>query len=112
MSSIDLSEAPWRKSSYSNGQANCVETAGVGPGGYFVVVRDSKAPAPGPDLRAFGVAPASRHRVKAARQIAVGHRGPPELAFAGRLPAEPVSQCPVVTRVRRMLRGRDGMTLP
>jgi hypothetical protein len=34
----------WRKSSYSNGQANCVETAAVGQGGRFVAVRDSKAP--------------------------------------------------------------------
>jgi Domain of unknown function (DUF397) len=32
---------PWRKSSYSNGQANCVEVA-CQPGG--VAVRDSKEP--------------------------------------------------------------------
>lgn len=44
MSSIDLSEAPWRKSSYSNGQANCVEAASVRPGSNLVAVRDSKAP--------------------------------------------------------------------
>jgi hypothetical protein len=44
MSSIDLSGALWRKSSYSNGQANCVEVA-TGTGGRKpVVVRDSKAP--------------------------------------------------------------------
>ena len=29
MSSIDLSGALWRKSSYSNGQANCVEVAAM-----------------------------------------------------------------------------------
>jgi hypothetical protein len=44
MSSIDFPGAPWRKSSYSNGQANCVETAVIGQDGRFVVVRDSKAP--------------------------------------------------------------------
>ena len=49
MSSIDFSDALWRKSSYSNGQANCVETAAIGQDGCFVVVRDSKAPA-GPVL--------------------------------------------------------------
>jgi hypothetical protein len=40
MSRNDLSSARWRKSSYSDGQANCVEvmTAGV------VAVRDSKSP--------------------------------------------------------------------
>ena len=40
MSRNDLSGARWRKSSYSDGQANCVEvmTAGV------VAVRDSKSP--------------------------------------------------------------------
>lgn len=43
MSSIDLSEALWRKSSHSNGQANCVEAAAVGQGGHLVAVRDSKA---------------------------------------------------------------------
>ena len=30
MSSIDFSDAQWRKSSHSNGQANCVETAATG----------------------------------------------------------------------------------
>ena len=43
MSSIDLSYALWRKSSYSNGQANCVEAASVRPGNNLVAVRDSKA---------------------------------------------------------------------
>jgi hypothetical protein len=40
MSRNDISSARWRKSSYSDGQANCVEvmTAGV------VTVRDSKSP--------------------------------------------------------------------
>ncbi len=45
MSSIDFSDALWRKSSYSNGQANCVEAATVERGGRAVAVRDSKAPA-------------------------------------------------------------------
>jgi hypothetical protein len=45
VSSIDLSEALWRKSSYSNGQANCVEAASVRPRNNLVAVRDSKAPA-------------------------------------------------------------------
>ncbi len=45
MSSVDFSDALWRKSSYSNGQANCVEAATVGQGGCLVAVRDSKAPA-------------------------------------------------------------------
>jgi Domain of unknown function (DUF397) len=44
VSSIDFSDALWRKSSYSNGQANCVEVAAAGQGGRFVAVRDSKAP--------------------------------------------------------------------
>ena len=44
MSSIDLSGALWRKSSYSNGQANCVEIATVGGGRPVVAIRDSKAP--------------------------------------------------------------------
>jgi Domain of unknown function (DUF397) len=44
VSSIDFSDALWRKSSYSNGQANCIETAAIGHGGRFVAVRDSKAP--------------------------------------------------------------------
>jgi hypothetical protein len=41
VSSIDLSGALWRKSSYSNGQANCVEAATVARDGH-VAVRDSK----------------------------------------------------------------------
>ena len=49
MSSNDLSNALWRKSSYSNGQANCVETAFTAEDGRQVAVRDSKAPA-GPVL--------------------------------------------------------------
>ncbi len=44
MSSIDFSDALWRKSSYSNGQANCVEAAHVVDGNDLVAVRDSKAP--------------------------------------------------------------------
>jgi len=44
MSSTELSSAPWRKSSYSNGQANCVEVAALGAGQGPVAVRDSKAP--------------------------------------------------------------------
>ena len=43
MSSTDLAELLWRKSSYSNGQANCVEVA-VGNGRASVCVRDSKVP--------------------------------------------------------------------
>jgi hypothetical protein len=49
VSSIDFPGARWRKSSYSNGQANCVETAAIGQDGRVVIVRDSKAPA-GPVL--------------------------------------------------------------
>jgi Domain of unknown function (DUF397) len=49
VSSIDFPGARWRKSSYSNGQANCVETAATGQDGRFLAVRDSKAPA-GPAL--------------------------------------------------------------
>ena len=49
MSSVDFSDVLWRKSSYSNGQANCVETAVIGRDGRLVAVRDSKAPA-GPVL--------------------------------------------------------------
>jgi Domain of unknown function (DUF397) len=49
VSSIDFSDALWRKSSYSNGQANCVETAAIRQHSRLVAVRDSKAPA-GPVL--------------------------------------------------------------
>lgn len=44
MSSTELSGALWRKSSYSNGQANCVEVTAVTGGRRFVSVRDSNAP--------------------------------------------------------------------
>ena len=44
MSSTELSGALWRKSSYSNGQANCVEVAALGGRRSAVAVRDSKAP--------------------------------------------------------------------
>ena len=44
MSSTRLPNPLWRKSSYSNGQANCVETANIGQNGRLVSVRDSKAP--------------------------------------------------------------------
>jgi hypothetical protein len=40
MSRNDISSARWRKSSYSDGQANCVEVAAAG----LVAVRDSKSP--------------------------------------------------------------------
>jgi len=39
MNRTDLSGVLWRKSSYSNGQANCVEVAAAG----LVSVRDSKS---------------------------------------------------------------------
>jgi hypothetical protein len=45
VSSVNFPDALWRKSSYSNGQANCVEVARVGHGNGLVAVRDSKAPA-------------------------------------------------------------------
>ena len=42
MSSIDFPGARWRKSSYSNGQANCVETAAIGQNALLrVVANDS-----------------------------------------------------------------------
>ena len=44
MNRTDLSGVLWRKSSYSNGQANCVEIAALKGGRTTVVVRDSKAP--------------------------------------------------------------------
>lgn len=43
MSNTELSGALWRKSSYSNGQANCIEVATVGDRQISVYVRDSKA---------------------------------------------------------------------
>ena len=43
MSTTDLPDLLWRKSSYSNGQANCVEVATVGDRQTSVRVRDSKA---------------------------------------------------------------------
>ena len=39
MNSTDRPDLLWRKSSYSNGQANCVEVAAVG----LVAIRDSKS---------------------------------------------------------------------
>jgi hypothetical protein len=38
---VDLSEARWRKSSYSGGANDCVELADLGT---YVAVRDSKRP--------------------------------------------------------------------
>jgi hypothetical protein len=43
MSSTGLPNLLWRKSSYSNGQANCVEVASMIDGHTIVAVRDSKA---------------------------------------------------------------------
>ena len=40
MSRDDLSSGRWRKSSYSDGQANCVEVTTAG----LIAVRDSKSP--------------------------------------------------------------------
>ncbi len=44
MSSTGLPNLQWRKSSYSNGQANCVEVASMKDRYTIVAVRDSKAP--------------------------------------------------------------------
>jgi hypothetical protein len=44
MSSTELPDPLWRKSSHSNGQANCIEAAAAGNGQTSVWVRDSKAP--------------------------------------------------------------------
>jgi Domain of unknown function (DUF397) len=44
MSRTDFTRPPWRKSSYSNAQANCVEVATAGRRGAVVTVRDSKSP--------------------------------------------------------------------
>jgi len=49
MSCDDLCGARWRKSSYSDGQANCIEVAAVGNRYGLVAVRDSKSP-DGPGL--------------------------------------------------------------
>jgi hypothetical protein len=47
----DFSCAGWRKSSYSNSSANCVEVAIAAPGtGATVAVRDSKQHGSGPVL--------------------------------------------------------------
>jgi hypothetical protein len=43
MNSTDGPDLSWRKSSYSNGQANCVEVAATAHGYGLVVVRDSKS---------------------------------------------------------------------
>jgi hypothetical protein len=72
VSSVDFSDALWRKSSYSNGQANCVEAAAIGQDSRLVAVCDSKAPA-GPVLTFL---PSAWHqftaRVKDARKAPVG----------------------------------------
>ena len=44
MSSTELPDLLWRKSSHSNGQANCVEATAMGNGQTSVCIRDSKAP--------------------------------------------------------------------
>jgi hypothetical protein len=49
MSGNDFSGARWRKSSYSDGQANCIEVATIGSRHGLVAIRDSKAP-DGPSL--------------------------------------------------------------
>jgi len=44
MSSTGLPNLLWRKSSHSNGQANCVEVASMKDRYTIVAIRDSKAP--------------------------------------------------------------------
>ncbi|MCK8676626.1 DUF397 domain-containing protein [Streptomyces lichenis] len=48
MDRADLTGAPWRKSSYSNGQAECVEVAPLAD--RHVATRDTKAHGHGPAL--------------------------------------------------------------
>ncbi len=48
MNRYDLSDATWRKSSYSNGKGECVEVAFLGDG--VVALRDSKDNGDGPAL--------------------------------------------------------------
>lgn len=77
MSSVDFSDALWRKSSYSNGQVNSVEVAHVGHSDGLVAVRDSKAPA----HRALTFAPPAWRQfadtLKTARTV------PPRSAWTG-----------------------------
>ncbi|MHC0430207.1 DUF397 domain-containing protein [Streptomyces sp. O3] len=47
MNKVDLQNAHWFKSSYSNGNGNCVEVANLGTA---VAVRDSKQQSAGPVL--------------------------------------------------------------
>ena len=64
MSSTDLADLLWRKSSCSNGQANCVEVAAVGDGHTSVCVRDSKAAGqPAPPAGLLRTQRAGRHIV-------------------------------------------------
>ena len=42
MNSTEPTTMLWRKSSHSNGQANCVEVATLGTGRARIVIRDSK----------------------------------------------------------------------
>jgi hypothetical protein len=44
MSATELPDQLWRKSSYSNGQANCVQVATLTGARTLVAVRDSKTP--------------------------------------------------------------------
>jgi hypothetical protein len=75
VSSIDLSDALWRKSSYSNGQANCVEAATIEQGGRLVAVRDSKARDSSKLI--FGV-PAWRQFITEVKAVANPRHGRPE----------------------------------